>query len=419
MKFLLFTLPSVPGTLEDRARLRPIARNRDRYQQMLHEVRSLASMADDAGFEVFSTTEHHFHSEGFECSVAPLLLYADLAARTKRIKFAPLALVLPAWDPIRCAEELAVLDNLTQGRVYAGFARGYQDRWTNILGQQYHVTGAPMDGSAIDDRNREVFEEMATIVRKAWTEEKLTFNGEYYEIPYPYEEGIRRWPAHNWTRLYGSEGEVDDEGVVRHVSVVPRPYQDPHPALFQPFSVSEKTIRYTAAEGIVPWILTSYPPEFRRLCEVYRDVARENGRPLELGQSVGAFRSVHFGDTEQQAVDLLRDTNYMGFKVYFSGFGFWEAFRTPEDDEKYPRQPTYTPLPPEEWTMERFRDVKYAYAGTVDQVLRDIEELHKIYDGQGGELEWFGWFFDQGLMPWDEAQRQMEIFGNEIIPRFQ
>ena len=49
--------------------------------------------------------------------------------------------------------------------------------------------------------------------------------------------------------------------------------------------------------------------------------------------------------------------------------------------------------------MERFRNVKYAYAGTVDQVLRDIEELHKIYDGQGGELEWFGWFFDQGLMP--------------------
>ena len=81
MKFLLFTLPSVPGTLEDRARLRPIARNRDRDQQMLHE-RSLASMADDAGFEVFSTTEHHFHSEGVECSVAPLLLYADLAART-------------------------------------------------------------------------------------------------------------------------------------------------------------------------------------------------------------------------------------------------------------------------------------------------------------------------------------------------
>jgi len=54
---------------------------------------------------VFATTEHHFHSEDYETSVAPLLLYRDLAARTKRIKFAPVGLVLPAWDPIRAAEE--------------------------------------------------------------------------------------------------------------------------------------------------------------------------------------------------------------------------------------------------------------------------------------------------------------------------
>jgi hypothetical protein len=82
--------------------------------------------SDGAGFDVFATTEHHFHAEGYETSVAPLLLYADLAARTKRIKFSPLGLVLSSWDPLRAAEELAVLDHLTQGRLYAGFARGYQ-----------------------------------------------------------------------------------------------------------------------------------------------------------------------------------------------------------------------------------------------------------------------------------------------------
>src|SRR5262249_50430044 len=126
MKFMLFVLPTVPGTLEDRKRLRPIGRNNERYQQMLDEVRQLAVFADDAGFDVMASTEHHFHSEGYETSVAPLLLYADLAARTKRIKFSPLGLVLPSWDPMRAAEELAVLDHLTKGRIYAGFARGYQ-----------------------------------------------------------------------------------------------------------------------------------------------------------------------------------------------------------------------------------------------------------------------------------------------------
>ena len=210
MKFMLFVLPTVPATLEDRKRLRPIGRNNERYQQMLDELRKLAAFADDAGFDVMATTEHHFHSEGYETSVAPLLLYADLAARTKRIKFAPLGLVLPSWDPLRAAEELAVLDHLTKGRVFAGFARGYQDRWVNVLGQQYHVTGAPMDGSSIDNHNRRVYEEIVTIIKKAWTQETIEHDGEYYKVPYPYEEGIQRWPVHQWTRDYGAPGEVDE-----------------------------------------------------------------------------------------------------------------------------------------------------------------------------------------------------------------
>ncbi|MBV8507759.1 MAG: LLM class flavin-dependent oxidoreductase [Alphaproteobacteria bacterium] len=217
MKFMLFVLPTVPATLEERKRLRPIGRNNERYQQMLDELRKLAIFADEAGFDVFATTEHHLHSEGYETSVAPLLLYADLAARTKRIKFSPLGLVLPSWDPVRVAEELAVLDHLTKGRLYAGFARGYQDRWVNVLGQQYHVTGAPMDGSAIDNHNRRVYEENLKVIKKAWTEEAWDYNGEYYKVPFPYEEGIRRWPVAEWTRTYGAPGEVDEEGVVRNL----------------------------------------------------------------------------------------------------------------------------------------------------------------------------------------------------------
>jgi alkanesulfonate monooxygenase SsuD/methylene tetrahydromethanopterin reductase-like flavin-dependent oxidoreductase (luciferase family) len=347
--------------------------------------------------------------------VAPLLLYADLAARTKRIKFAPLGLVLPSWDPLRAAEELAVLDHLTKGRIFAGFARGYQDRWVNVLGQQYHVTGAPMDGSSIDNHNRRVYEEIVTIIKKAWTQETIEHDGEYYKVPYPYEEGIQRWPVHQWTREYGAAGEVDEKGVIRKICVVPKPYQDPHPPLFQPFSVSENTIKYTAQSGIVPWILVSYPPEFQRLCSVYQDVAAKSGRKLGLGENVGAFRAVHFGKTEAEAVELLRNTNYAGFNHYFGGFGFWEAFRSPEDLDKYPANP-FTPLPPAEWTLERMRKVKYALAGTVDQVKAEIAALHEI--GGKGELEWFGWFFDQGFMSMDEEMRQIELFAKHIIPAF-
>ena len=62
------------------------------------------------------------------------------------------------------------------------------------------------------------------------------------------------------------------------------------------------------------------------------------------------------------------------------------------------------------------RAVKYALAGTPDQIKAEIEALHKI--GGGGELEWFGWFFDQGFMPLDQSKRQLELFARHIMPAF-
>jgi hypothetical protein len=51
-------------------------------------------------------------------------------------------------------------------------------------------------------------EETLRVIKKAWTEDAWEYNGEYYKVPYPYEEGIRRWPVAEWTRTYGAPGEV-------------------------------------------------------------------------------------------------------------------------------------------------------------------------------------------------------------------
>lgn len=402
MKFNLFVLPTIPATFEERERLRPIGRNNDKYQQMLQEVRDLAQMADEMGFDAMATTEHHFHSEGYEASVAPLMLYTDLAARTKRIKFASLGLVLPTWDPIRVAEEIAVLDHLTKGRFIAGFARGYQDRWTNVLGQHYHVTGAPMDGSEVDAHNRSVFEEVFKIVKMAWSQESIRFQSKYYEVPTPYEEGIRRWPvAQNWTSKYGAPGEVDENGTVQRICVIPKPYTQPHPPIWQPFSVSEKTIRWCATEGILPWILVSHPPSFRALCEAYKDEAAKAGHTLDLGKNVGAFRSVHLGNNYTEAYSLGAHSQGTGFIEYFSGFGFFEAYRFPGETGPVPH------------TFERMVEAKYSLVGTADDIKRELDALRK-----NSNIEWFGWYFDQGMIPWDDAKRQLEMFATKVMPEF-
>lgn len=100
MKFGIFTNPASPGVIPDGEKLRPIGRNNENYQALLEELMRICVTAEELGFDLYSTTEHHFHSEGIEMSVAPLLLYADFAARTKRIKFCPLAIVLTTWDPL-------------------------------------------------------------------------------------------------------------------------------------------------------------------------------------------------------------------------------------------------------------------------------------------------------------------------------
>ena len=417
MKFALFILPTIPGTLAERRELRPIGRNRERYQQMLKEVRDIAVLADNVGIDLLCTTEHHFHSEGFEVSVAPLVLYADLAARTKRLKFAPLSLVVPAWDPIRLAEETAVLDHLTGGRFCIGLARGYQDRWVNVLGQHYGVKGAPMDGSADDLANRDVFEELIEVVKKAWTQDSWNHKGKYYEVPAPYETGITRWPPWEMTKEFGAPGELDENNVVRNISVVPAPFQQPYPPIFQSFSMSPKTIEYAAKNSIVPFILKSYPPDFAALCDLYQEVAAKNGRNLQLGEGIGCLRSVHFGKTEAEAAALHLRTHYQSFYDYFGGFGFWDAWRLPGDEEKYPMNP-FTPLPKSEWTQGRMREAKYSLVGTVDDIKREIEALIRCHGNNGGNLVWFAWYFDQGLMSWDDAQRQLELFAEHIIPEF-
>ena len=413
MKFGIFTNPAMPGVIPDGVRLAPIGRNNERYQGLLDEMKQICFAAEEMGFDSFSTTEHHFHSEGIEMSVAPLLLYADLAARTKKIKFAPLAIVLTTWDPIRAAEELAILDHLTQGRMMAGFARGYQDRWVGVLGQKYRIKGTQSDKSATNERNRKLFEENWQVVKAAWTQDVLSYQGEFYEAPFPYEDGIEGWPLDQITRDRGAPGEMDDEGVIRGISVVPKPYQLPHPPVFMAFSLSETSIRFAAREGMISQIQVSRPADFNHLCHVYQEVAAEHGRKLELGEQIAAPRYIYIGDTYEEAFQRAVRTLGWQYAEYFGAFGFMEGFRNPED----PVEPKPLRFKDADEVAKRLIEHQFALVGTVDDVKRQLDSLARCHDG--GNLEWFTYQLDQGYMPIEEAMEQMEIFGTKIMPEFQ
>src|SRR5581483_9120751 len=152
MKFILFLLPTLPGSLAERKRLRPLARRTERWQAMIEEVVERAQLAEEVGFAAIAFPEHHLHTEGFEVGGPPeFLLY--VAMQTKRIQVGPIGYVLPGWDPLRLAITTAWLDQLTRGRSFVGLARGYQSRWLDQMAQKVLLSGSTGDPETLDDAN--------------------------------------------------------------------------------------------------------------------------------------------------------------------------------------------------------------------------------------------------------------------------
>ena len=381
MKASLFYLPSIGSRAEieqGHAGLRP-----DLYQRMLRELAAQAQLADLLGYHSVSFTEHHFHVEGFEISNNPVLLDLYIAMQTDRIRVGQLGLVLPAENPIRVAENIAMLDHMSGGRADAGFARGYQRRWVDTMAQQVHgVVGVqPHEHDAIDEANRRAFEECFHIVKSAWTEDLVRVEGEFWRVP------VTGTPwAVEATQQYGSGVE---DGEVVALGPVPKPLQDPHPPMFQPFASSERSIRWCAQEGITAILPPLHPVLESRLIDIY---ASESGRPA--GEGVAVLRDVIVAPTDEEAMQLWADGALFGFASWFAPFGFDRGLPHPDTGE-----------------LPDMMESSLALVGSPDTVARQLERLFDRLP-----VRWIYCWEWNGLIPHDALCRSIELFATEVIP---
>jgi len=382
MKTSLFYLPSVGSRVEieqGKAGLRG-----ELYGQMLREVTEQAKLADALGYDSISFTEHHFHVEGFELSNNPIMLDLFIGMQTKRLRVGQLGVVLPANNPIRVAEDIAMLDHMTGGRANAGFARGYQRRWVDIMAQQTHgIHGAhPHQHDEIDAANRAAFEECYRIIKRAWTEEALTYDGHYWRVP----PGDTPWNIEASTKW----GLGIKDGIVKAVSVVPKPLQKPHPPVFQPFASSERSIRWCATEGATAVLPPLFPDYEHRLCELYAEVSGKS-----IGDGMGVLRDVVIADSDAEAKDIWRRSGYFCGHEWFEPFGFSKGLEDPNTHE----------------APDLFEH-SLALVGTVDTVTRQMERLLKRLP-----VRWlFAWMYN-GLTPHDRLMKMIELFWTKVLPR--
>ena len=135
----------------------------------------LAQHLDRLGYNEFWMAEHHFQHEGYEGIPNLLMLDLFLATQTEQLRFGCGFNITPMWHPLRLAEDFAMADILTKGRVIFGVGRGYHTREVETFGSPV------LDG----DANRDLFEEQVEIILKAFQEESFSHEGKHYRIPAP------------------------------------------------------------------------------------------------------------------------------------------------------------------------------------------------------------------------------------------
>lgn len=393
VKAIVQLYPVIPaaGGAAGRAAARPLGRDRDAYQKVLRDWARIARAAEDLGYWGIAGIEHHFHSEGYEIAPSPGVITAWLAAHTSRINIGTNGYVVATQDAIRVAEECAVLDHMLQGRFWAGVSRGYQSRWTDVLGQHLGSQATLSDGGAADQRNRAVFEEQMELLIRAWTEDAIEFKGSRVQVPFPYDTGITTYPAADTAAAMGAPGETDASGAIRRVSVVPAPYQRPHPPVFVASSSSEESIRYCARNGFV---VASFSPASRttQFAEIYADEAARCGHPLPLGANQAPVRWPHVTATPEAFDQALLDYDADIFENFYAKF-----FKA--------KMPVGADI------VQSVKDSGLYLGGTVDQAKADFAAEWAQVPYEYSILIWH-W----AQQPVDDLLREMEAMATQVYP---
>lgn len=394
MKIGNFYLPAVGSKADLQQGM--AGRRTDLYQRMLKNLVEQAQYQDAHGYWGVAFTEHHFHIEGEEVSNNPVLLDTFIGLQTKNLMVGQLGIVLPCANPLRVAEDIAMLDQMTQGRAFGGFARGYQPRWVNTLGQHYKGMADSSDPVAHDKLRRELYEEHWEIIVKAWTHPTFCHYGKHWQIP----PKNTFWPAHEVTRKYGRG--VDENGILLEVGTTPETYQKPHPKMFQPFSFSESSVKWATSHGATPVTIVCDVETCKGQFRAAQEGGALSGRNLGFGQSVGITREIIVADTDAEALALGRESGSFIWNNFFRPFGFQAALARPGEDPNS--------IPP---TFEMMVERGLTIAGSPDTVNRKLEKLFKELPA-----EYFFNFNYNELLPQKAAMRSLELLTKQVYPNF-
>ncbi len=353
----------------------------ERLAGALGKAEAIARLMDREGYDTFWLAEHHFQREGYECIPNILLLAVHLAHVTRRIKLGCGFNILPMWHPLRLAEDYAVADILTGGRVVFGIGRGYHTR-------EVEVFGAPM---LDQEANRELFEEQVELLFKAFHQRSFSHHGKHYQIPPP------NLPYRGYT--------------LEEISLVPRPARLPVECWQPIVSASPRGLDLMARHGIKGVIGGGAASGGANdaVIRAWRDALARHGRETELGADLIVGLSVYIADDVEQGIREAAPFFEENMKM-FAPLGFVRGL-TPEQIAATadPARIRRANLP----TLRQAVEAGAWLVGPADLITQKLMELQARYPG----LEAVNVGLPVGT-PRAVLLEQLERFAREVMPNF-
>ena len=322
----------------------------DTYRDMI----DCLPRAEELGYNSAFQASHHVQKDGF-CP-SPLIAMAGAAAVTKRMRIGTTVLLVPLYAPLKLAEDVAVLDNLSGGRFVFGVAPGY-------VSEEFAAHDVP--------REERVgrFEEALDLMTKAWTEERFSFEGRYYRV-----------------------GEAQ---------LTPKPVQRPHPPLWYGVSAKGSLRRAVARRAIQVMSPRHGVAELKAHYAPYEAAAAEAGweppeRPI--------IRQVFVAETEAKAEEMAAPAvDYLYRELYGAASAAGDRVLRNDEGEII-----------ENTDQVAFETLKERYIiGTPDRVIGKIKE----YEAAVRPTEMICWMHMPGIRGAD-ALSSMELFAREVMPVF-
>ena len=350
MKFGYFTLTDNPPAYG--------AAQRDPNQLVL-DVLEEAILAETLGFNSAWVPEHHFGL--FGCLPTPAVFLAHLAAKTTRIKLAPATVLLPCNQPLRVAEEYAMLDLLSQGRAIFSAGRGYDKREYDAFAIPFH-------------ESRARFDEEMHLVRRALAEEAFTFEGQFHRISEP-------------------------------LTILPRPIQQPHPPMYVA-CFSRPTVEMAARGGFdaifAPFAATMMFGSVQAATAEFKAMARQAGYPDST------VMCSYFFCLADSAVETVMAKERLLYYLH----AILPAF--PDDRRTAPPHIAYFVD-----IVERLKAMTPQEVGERSIVTGDLEQcLATLKQVEEAGIEEVILYFNFGGYSHTDTMRMMERFATEVMPHF-